>query len=244
MGIDVLDNKAVVFNDGHDDLVVTCARRNPYDVKEGDLRIKSIFRRVQAKKRAGDGNPLIYALKGKGGFTIHPREAAKFVPDFKVILGKVLDNAAFEMVVPMPSAYGISSALAHRVVRTSKYGAVHAGLLRKKNQAEILAELQVLKFPAKTPEFVIKLAISLRKKLEKGDGAASFSMKEVDTLLRPYIQPLTLVKPLPEGGARILLVDDLMSTGATMVSAKNALKAVYPKAYIEGLCLLSRVFQK
>lgn len=240
MGIDILEGNYVVLNNAHDELVITCPQKNPYVVTEEGLRIQSIFRRVQAKKHGiSDGNPFIYALKNKGGFKIRPREVARFAPNFTAVLEKVLVGDPFDFVVPMPSSYGIASFVATRAVKHAGAGAVYDDLLRKKSNAEVLAELNLLK--GTLPPKLEKLAMSLRKKLEKAGGTDSFAMKEVDTRLREYIQPLTIVRNPTDSPTRILLVDDLMSSGSTMISARDALQTVFPQAHIEGLCLLSKI---
>lgn len=188
MGIDVVNNSDVVFNGSHDDLVITCPSKNPTLAIINGMDVQSIFRRVKSKNRSGDGNPLIYALKRKKGFRISSREIVRFLPDFQSILSTALRDKRFDMVIPMPSSYPISRILASRAVRTIGLGSIKHNYLRKKNNGEVLAELHRDTIPKEHSS----LASSLRKKLEKSDSGASFSMKDVDLQLRPFIQPLAL----------------------------------------------------
>jgi hypothetical protein len=240
MGIDVGADKSVSFNKTHDKLVITCSSKNPTEMLLRKMRVQSIFKRVMSKERDGDGNPLIYALKGKD-FTISRNEIRKFVPDFRVILRSALTCVPFDIVIPMPSGHRISTIVAKRVVRLSKHGALKTDLLRKKNIGEVSAELKLLDelkiVPA--PSEANKALVKLRRTLEKRPPSAPFSMKEVPRSVRKYIQPLTLTHSPAKTAPRVLLVDDLMSSGSTLISAQEAILMVFPEAHIEALCLLS-----
>ena len=237
MGIDVIDDCWVVFNRDHDNLVVTCANKNPTELMLDGMRTQSIFRRVKAKVRSGDGNPLIYALKGKKNFRINPKEVSCFLPDFNLILSKAMLGANFDLIVPMPSSHGISEILAKRAVRVIRTGVLSSDLLRKKINREVLAEIRNTNFH-KRHRFLAK---TLRRRLEKSNGASSFSMKDVDNKLRTYIEPMVITQSPQVAPSRILLVDDLISSGATLCSARDSLLTVFPDAHIEGLSLLSKI---
>lgn len=240
MGIDVINAGEVIFNSNHDNLVVTCPSKNPTIAFIKEMRVQSIFRRVKAKTRSGDGNPLIYALKRTKGFSICSKELVKFLPDFQEIIVKALQDNQFDIIIPMPSSYPVSTVLAKRIFRTTGQGKIMKNLLRKKMNGEVLAELHLTEFPSKFKS----LAHSLRKKLEKSEASGLFSMKSVKTDLRPFIQPLVLSCDPAISPERILLVDDLVSSGATLVSARDSLEVVFPRCQIEALTLLSKVRKK
>lgn len=238
MGIDVTSDKRVVFNHSHEDLVSTHPDKNPTSFYVNEMHVLAVFRRVMAKSRHGDGNPLIYALKRKSGFTISNTEIKRFMPAFKVIFTKAITNfrcCEFDYVLPMPSKHKISEILAKRVVQITDYGEVRRDFLRKKTRGEVLAEFERTTIPKKYK----KEAVAFKKSLEKGDPHGIFQMKEVESCLRQYIQPVVLACDPERKNPNILLVDDLVSSGATFSSAIEALRIVFPESQIEGLCLLS-----
>lgn len=243
MGIDVTPDKDVIFNPTHDNLVSTHPDTNPTSFTVNGMHVLAVFRRVMAKSRHGDGNPLIYALKRKSGFKISDAEIKKLMPAFRTIFVKAIEefeNSPFDYVLPMPSKHKISEILAQRVVRATEHGEVRRDLLRKKTCGEVLAEFEQMTILAKHK----KEAVAFKKSLEKWDPHGVFQMKEVKSCLRPYIQPIALACDPERNNPRILLVDDLVSTGATFSSAIEALRTVYPESKIEGLCLLSPVKAK
>jgi len=240
MGIDVTSDRRVVFNCTHDNLVSTSPDTNPTRYTVRGMHFLAVFRRVMSKSRQGDGNPLIYALKRKFGFKISDAEIKKLMPAFRTIFIKAtheFENGQFDYVLPMPSKHKISEILAKRVVRITGYGEVKRDLLRKKTRGEVLAEFKLAAIPKKHK----KEAVAFRKALEIGDQLELFQIKEADNCLRPYIQPIALARDPERNNPSILLVDDLVSSGATFSSAIEALRTVYPESKIEGLCLLSPI---
>lgn len=236
MGINVTVDKKVSVDSNHERLVVTGHDKNPTATKVEDMHVSFVFRRVRSKSRSNDGNPLIYALKSLQGYTITLKEVGNLVRDFRVVLRKILSTNQYDLIVPMPSKHGISLILAKRVVRHQKCGVVNTNFLRKKTNGEVLAELKRIHSPKHHRELV-----ALRKKLEKDGVKHPFSMKDVATHLRPMIHPLTSNRVATGGINKVLLVDDLMSSGATLKSAYDVVKAVCPDAQIDALCLLSPV---
>lgn len=74
MGIDVDAHKVVTFSALHQHRVVTDPTRPIPKVRYGRLKIVSVFRRQITSHDGDDGNPLIYALKGKFGYTMPYRD--------------------------------------------------------------------------------------------------------------------------------------------------------------------------
>jgi len=70
MGIDVSDKKAVSLNDQHQNGVNTTIKDNPTKSYLKGVQLLHVFSRNQNGSRRDDGNPLIFALKGRRGFTI------------------------------------------------------------------------------------------------------------------------------------------------------------------------------
>ena len=69
-------------------------------------------------------------------------------------------------------------------------------------------------------------------------GADTFSMKQVKGALREYINPLRLLAPVDMNGGDVWLVDDLVSSGQTLVSAALLLGQQCHPARISAIGLL------
>ena len=80
LGILVNDNKVVTFTSETEQLVNTSLDANPNHHKLNDLIVHSVFKRLYS--RQGDGNPLIYALKGQKGFSISLKRVWKIQPQY------------------------------------------------------------------------------------------------------------------------------------------------------------------
>lgn len=236
MGINVTGDKKVSFDSSHERFVVTGNEKNPTQIKFNGMQVSFVFRRIMSKSRTNDGNPLIYAFKGLQGYTITSREVGKFIPDFRIILRKILSDTHYDLVLPMPSKHGISSILAKRVLKHQRTGEVKKDFIRKKTNGEVLAELKGIASKKHHKEI-----IALRKKLETEAAGHTFSMKDVHKSLRSMISPMTSSHISTVGITKVLLVDDLMSSGSTLKSAYHVVKGACPDAQIDALCLLSHV---
>lgn len=239
MGISVSSTNVVTFDGSREVLVNTSIASNPSSSREGGLLVYSIFKRLLSRERAGDGNPLIYALKAKNGFTITPRECTKFTPNMSVILDKILKSKNIDYIITMPSSHGIAEIVAKRIQRKlPNKPEVITDFFEKKTVQEVYQELSTLEVP---PKLKSKL-VQLRMKLETS-SLEIFSMKLVDPHLRNYISPLKIKGNFViENQKSILMVDDLLATGATLKCANNLLSSIEDVSYkIEAICLFSKV---
>ena len=97
MGITVDDNKVVTFTSETEQLVNTSLDANPNHHKLNDLIVHSVFKRLYSRQ-GGDGNPLIYALKGQKGFSISLKECGKFNPNISKILHNLMHEKDYEVI--------------------------------------------------------------------------------------------------------------------------------------------------
>lgn len=231
MGIDVV-NKRVFHSTSHQQRVDTSVSGNPQSkIISGSLTVQSIFRRMV--HREGDGNPLIYALKKKDGFSISNREFCKFLPEFRQILAKAMHGKSDVIFVPMPSSHKIAYTLASQAAKYAVNCSVEPSLFEKKTAGEVHQELKATVFPNKLRKDGVRLLSSLA-----ASPNAIFSMKNVkNPELRHYISPLKLATVYPVQCREIILVDDLLSSGATLTCAHDQLQASGWGA-ISALCLL------
>jgi phosphoribosylpyrophosphate synthetase len=248
LGITVNDNKVVAFTSETEQLVNTSLDTNPNSHKLNNLIVHSVFKRLYSRQ-GGDGNPLIYALKGQKGFSITLRECAKFNPNTSVILDRLLQYKDYEVIITMPSSHKIVERFAKKIHRkTSNNAVLINNIFTKKTFLEVYQDLQNLPLTPKHKKDIISLRRSLEKDLNRNPNKI-FSMKEVDTKDRMFICPLkidsTQIDTMEQlKGKSILLIDDLLASGTTLTSAYNLLITLGISNKIEAICLLGKLGNK
>ncbi|RUO18684.1 phosphoribosyltransferase [Aliidiomarina haloalkalitolerans] len=235
MGIDVTEDKYVTLNEGHHKRLVTCPSRNPVFKKYPGLVTQSVYRRTKDGDKERDGNPFIYALKKTRGYRIRSRELVKFKPSFDAILYKIIDKFPGACLVTLPSSYPIAEILARRIAR--KNGAqIFNRIFRKATVAEVLANFDPHAVK-KQHQAEINSQLATFNKLDPNELV---NLKEMRNRIRSYFNPISinsdLLGQLPT--TKLLLVDDLLSTGTTITNAANLLK--YNNFTVVGaVCLFS-----
>jgi hypothetical protein len=248
LGITVDDNKIVTFTPDTEQLVNTSLDANPHYHNLNGLIVHSVFKRLYSRQ-GGDGNPLIYALKGQKGFSISLKECGKFNPNISVILDRVIQQKDYEVILTMPSSHKIVERFAKKINRKTPDNCILLhNIFKKKTFHEIYADLQHLPLTPQHKKDIISLRRSLEKDLNRNPNKI-FSMKEVDTKNRKFICPLkidpTQIDKIPQlKGKSILLVDDLLASGTTLRSAYNLLKDLEVSEKIEAICLLGKLGNK
>lgn len=238
MGIDIGPDGAILFNEKHERLLNTSTEKNPSIKVINGLRIQSIFRRVKNSGETRDGNPFIYALKEKNGYSIDRRQLWRFRNNFLEILDKAFSEIDVDYVIPMPSGHKVASYLSWRVAkRHDDRPAVVSHALRKRTVGEML-EAYGDQIP-KAGKYALKKYKFQIRKWGKMPMGTLVSMKEVDNGIRNYFHPLALTDGVCElNGKRVLLVDDLLSSGSTLKCARALIEEREAKA-VSALCLLS-----
>lgn len=245
MGL-IIDGMHVAVDHTCKDWLVTEPEGNPTEEWAESLKVWSIFRRrlasakLQRKRdvrQLGDNCPIIYALKGKEGLTTDLASVLALNKSFKIIIQEIAlrEPAGFDLVISMPSSHALSRMIANRFSR--QFRAPHlTGVLEKITLQEAFnlldrADIDVADYK--------RLSFRLRKQLQTVGFNGSFSLKDVPPGFRYHLPPLKLlVDALEERRPeRILLVDDLLATGTTMITAAELLQQQYPKATITGACL-------
>lgn len=247
MGFEVKDDGRVVVNHSHNTFCVTRAAGNPTIVTTHcGLSVCSIFKRLSHKekpksKSKGDNCPMIYALKGQQGlYTTLSDIRLLYSSAFAILTNHIASHhTEYDFIVPMPSAHQISYILARRVQRQVPTATLIQGCLQKSTVGDAKKELA----NTATIPHSARAAISkqlMRAEREGGLGQL-LSLKKIPTQHRCHLSPVQLTTSLPPAsrGLKILLVDDLFSTGTTLTSAKNLLSRYFPEANIEALCLFS-----
>lgn len=249
MGLQVSASKQVSFDPDRELRLNTSVGANPRSVRFSGVLVYSIFLRLHSKSNGqehlGDGNPLIFALKGLSGYSITPEEWNKFRPNKLKIIEKILqDKGSFDGIICLPSSKEVVFETACEVnVLLEPNLPIYKDYFLKKSTAQIYDELSVVlnDVPKKHRSKVTTELSNLAK--IKNPSLCSFSMKSVDRQVRPYISCLKLAESneLKPAG-RYLLVDDLISSGSTLTSAIQCLLEYgIPKENLLGISLLSRI---
>jgi hypothetical protein len=242
LGIDVREfggRKEVLYCSSHQNLIDTSIDHKPCRQKAGQLLVSSLFRRRKSKGGDGDGNPFIYALKGLKGYCISRQELWSFRTNFLTILGSFMGEEAYDCIVPMPSSTPIARYVAKKAQCFQAEARLEFEFFRKRTFKEVLPELEAKFASGEIPGQLRHEAGRLLNALRKSPRT-EFSMKYVHQRLREYVSPLSLDATAQVEGSRILIVDDLLSSGATLNCADRLLKQA-GATHVAALCLLSRV---
>lgn len=237
MGIDVhASSKSVFYSASNHRLIDSRSTNNPVVQSDFGFDVVSVFRRVKSRSEISDGNPLIYALKSTKGYSIDRANILAFAPEFRAVIMSVARNISVDLVVPVPSSSNISTRFAKRVACHVK-APVETGWLTKKYNRDVCQDLDALMRSGELSHQRRREVQSIRASLGRSLFSV-FSMKSLDASVRHYFDPFKLARgaALPANGV-ILLVDDLLSTGASLASAKRILEA--RGLVVKCLCLFS-----
>lgn len=239
MGLTIIGD-VVTVDQTHGRLLNTNVQGNPtLEIIDG-LKIYSVFERRKeprisgkTKNKKGDNCHLLYALKEKDGLSTTISSIKVLLPPFREILRAF--PVGYDLIIPMPSRYSIVDIVANRFSRHFECP-VEENCLEKVSARSALQSLNAMPICRADKK---SLEHRLKAQLSKGDG--SLSLKEIPVHFRNFFNPVAITKALQGDFGKILLVDDLLATGTTLVSARNLIQAKCPKATIEAACLFSKV---
>lgn len=244
MGL-VINGTHVTVQHACKDWLVTEPEGNPTQEWVGNFKIWSIFRRRLASaklqrnrnlKQLGDNCPIIYALKGKQGLTTDLDSILQLSQSFRIILEDIASQEpdGYDVVIPMPSSHVLSWMAGARFAR--KFSAQHlSNVFRKITLQEALIMLDRADIDVADHK---RLSFRLSKQLQSSGFNGAFSLKDVPVGFRGIFSPLKINSgTLPKHADRVLLVDDLLATGTTMMTAAELIRQAYPRATISGACL-------
>ncbi len=237
MGIDVSLAKVVTFNAQHEHRVVTDPARPIPFTKAGAVEVVSVFARKTTRQDNDDGNPLIYALKGKFGYTIPAGDFREIYRRAMIILPTALADRQINMIVPLPSSSGVARTLAERVNRLMPKAELYECL----DKATIGAVLPNMPAASAVPVRLRSDYTSLLRALQTSNPGTEIQMKQIKLPLRRYVAPIVAgIGAEVCKGRAILLVDDIFGSGSSLQSAGEALSRFKPAA-VSGLTLLGRL---
>ena len=223
MGLRVDATKAVSINDAHQEGVDTSVASNPTVAVIKGLEVHHIFSRNGKGGRRDDGNPLIHSLKNQNGFSITQHWKQQLFNRAKDIILKMPDDLrTYDSCLAVPSSSPFCADVTHLVSATLGIP-VHAGSpLRKALVGEVLADLTAAE-PKMRPSMRDGYTSQLHT-WQRMDPLATCQAKLVDTTIRHLFRLLLPSDDLPDlGGRRILIVDDILSSGSSLLSTRSVL---------------------
>ncbi|WP_432692182.1 hypothetical protein [Morganella morganii] len=248
VGLTIQGNNVFVDH-SHTDWLLTRPEENPATEKSGSLIIYSVFKRKKLsnkqkhnkqQRHIGDNCPILYALKGKEALITNISSIKKLKRSFDSISDKIKEKEpdGFDMVIPMPSSYNISYITGKRFA--SCFNTMYyPGFLRKISVSQainILRDTILVHNDKKRLQFLLQL-----QQKENGKNA-KFSLKGIPARFRYIFSPVE-ISPSSDNSrispGRILLVDDLLTTGTTLLSATRVVQCLFSSAEIRAACLFS-----
>lgn len=244
-GIDFDPNtKTVLYNHSHEENVDISIKHNP--TMDGDIvpnvQVWSIFKRKRGLR--GDGNPLVYALKGEGGWTFRNESDRNAIEkQFDAIATKFATMYPVGVTILMPSENELNMHIADVVRSKSKNTELIEGVICKLTTEEV--DDIVLDFNSKFREFYkdefnskyyeLGRYLDLMDKEKKGSFSRHLikdpEMRDVldSTLKLSNDRFAEFANKI--NGQDILIIDDIISKGQSIKEACHIMMESYaPKS--------------
>lgn len=234
------EKRLVTVDHSHNHFCITTPEGNPVELMLGTLKATSIFARTKGKRDRsdpGDNSPMLYVIKGLDDLRTKPRDIAMLCASFRRILPAYLGNGfQWDWIVPLPSSSPVCCRFAEKVFKRTRQGACYPDALAKITAGQVLQNVGGLRISARDKT---RLRGDVKRFISNHGEDAPFQIKFVNVSLRPHVNPLTWghVPPGTNPPRSILLVDDMVTSGASLVNAEAILRHRYPHAKIEALTL-------
>ena len=252
-GIDFdIVTKTVSYNPSHEENVDTSIQNNPTKDVEliPGIPVWSIFKRK--KGNAGDGNPLVYALKGEGWKFKSEKDRLAIEHQFDLIASKFASLYPIGVTMIVPSGNELNKHIAEVVMSKSNNSELIEGVICKLTTEEV--NDIGLDFGSKFRDYykgnVNAAYEQLWKYLEDMNEQrnGTFSRHLIKDPEMRDVLDMTL-KASPDkyaeyankiNGQNILIVDDTISRGQTIKEACRIMEESYAPKSITVLTLLSK----
>ena len=255
-GIDFDPNtKTVSYNPSHEDNVDTSIENNPS--LDGNIvsnvEVWSIFKRKKGLR--GDGNPLIYALKGEGGWTFKSDDDRNAIEkQFELIAEKFAKTHPIGVTILIPSGNQLNRHIAEVIMSKSKDSHLIEGAISKLTVEEV--DEIVLKKDSKFRSFYGDDFDEAYNRLESffddmdNERGGMFSRHFVkDREMRNVLTDTFKVSTSRYARKSkylidkdILIIDDTIGGGQTIKSACQVMMESYAPKSITVLTLLSKLY--
>jgi hypothetical protein len=243
VGFNVDPVKRVVSVDHqHNEYAVTTVEGNPVSKSFAGIKVISVFARTKARRdrsTPGDNCPMLYALKGQKDLKTGYRSIVVLYQNYIRILSNIVEewrpHGTWDCIIPIPSSSNLPSLMAKSVFSHSGGDVVQTKLLSKISAKQVLDSIDELAISAKDRA---TLRARVKNFIREHGGDSAFQIKCVDTKLRKHLNPFVLMpEPTEAPPQRVLLVDDMITSGTSIISAANLLRERYAGVHIEAITL-------
>lgn len=247
--------RTVSYNPSHEENVDTSIRNNPTVDNDiiPNINVWSIFKRKKGLQ--GDGNPLIYALKGEGWTFRSENDRIAIEKQFDAIAKKFAKLYAVGITIILPSSNILNQHIANVVMSKSKNPKLISGIIRKLTTEEV--DEIVLDFNSTFRkvycndmfnEAYFQLKDYLEDMNQTRDGiftrhlikdpkmrnAVDITLKVSDDKYARFANKIN--------GQNILIIDDTISRGQSIKEACRIMQETYAPKSITVLTLLSKIY--
>lgn len=232
------------------DAISTFVRRQPYETHlrgAGDAVIYSLFNYLSSPTTTN----LLSSLKGRGPYKINEKQLEAFFKQVNLASTQLVHNVNPDIIIYPKS----SSTLTAKFVESLSNLAPKAKILPDAFIKSLLKAEDVTplintshpdweKFAKEHPDEVKKLKHSLAHHIEE------HGTLELKKLYKPYLKFIKNFIELEKAndvldqviGKRVLVIDDILSSGTTMIEMLRQLHELEP-SYLAGLTLFKRTNQ-
>lgn len=234
-------NRIVSVDHSHQNYCNTSTVGNPVIEKiDGRLTVTSIFKRTKGRRDRndpGDNSPMLYALKGLHDLKTTYSSIKALDTNYKEILDRFMQGNEWDCIIPLPSSSKLTVLLAKSIQRHTKLGVCYTHALRKITAQSAIDNLRELQISSRDKS---ALRDSIKRFIRQHGEDTEFQMKYIKEVgLRKYINPM-MWGHLPAGTTppnKILLVDDMVTSGASLLSALDVIQHRYPHSDVQALTL-------
>lgn len=246
--------KTVSYIPSHEENVDTSIENNP--TMDGtivpNVQVWSIFKRKKGLR--GDGNPLVYALKGEGGWTFrNNKDKIAIKQQFDAIATKFVKMYPIGVTILIPSGNELNNRIAETILSKSKKAELINGVICKLTTDEV--DDIVLDFKSKYREYYkeefntkyyeLGTYLDLMDKERKGyfsrhliknkemRDILDFTFKVSDDKFAEFANKIN--------GQNILIIDDTFSRGQSIKEVYQIMMESYAPKSITVLTLLSKL---
>ena len=255
-GIDFdLNTKTVSYNPSHEDNVDTSIENNPTSDENlvPNIKVYSIFKRKTGLR--GDGNPLIYALKGEGGWSFSTDDDRIAIEkQFDMIASKFASMYQIGLTILIPCGNDLNNRIAEVIKSKSKDVEIIEGVIWRMTTEEV--DDIVLDFYSKFREYYkdnfneayYELGRYLDEMEKQRNGHFSRHLIKNKEMRDVLDFTLKLSKDRfaefanKINGQDILIIDDTISRGQSIKKVCKIISESYAPKSITVLSLLSKLY--
>lgn len=232
----------VRVNHSHNRYGLTTPEGNPAFLQLDGLKITSIFSRTKGRRdrtEPGDNCPMLYALKGLHNLRTRHSDIRLLRASFLSILASFKEQTVgWDSLFPLPSSSKLTSLFASKVQKQTGMGQCYPTALRKITAEQVLLQLDTMNEIRSQDR--ANLRQEVKRFIRNYSAHTDFQMKFVKNVkLRRYINPLSWgILPIDTAPPRgILLIDDMVTSGTSLLRAAAVIKERFPLADIQALTL-------